>query len=375
MKKFTFTPKNCCRLAAGVVLTALVVWGIYALVKSPESPFYDNSRNKYSYRTELEGNMDYVSEYLGDELLERYVEDRWTKKRILNDLSWLEYSSSDSLVAFAMHERRGYLNLRSREIRQLDEKFVKIYLFKEGRALAESLDSLYLLDTHMNEVARYERTGDFETEVKSFHKGHMPMLGEDGKLGLIDTCGHWAIEPQYDKVSYALEEFWLGITEAVLVDEETGESLPPHRIVMDSQLRTVMEGEWTYLMVSKEGYITVADKNHWQWHYDLSGHLINDFVCNNVQQLSYLTGEKKWVGSENQPDSPLTQVDVEAYAELLMYETSDGWSGLMTRDGKVVTPPNFWSIQAIGKHLYLCKYDTTSDHGILLNDRGERVHH
>lgn len=47
--------------------------------------------------------------------------------------------------------------------------------------------------------------------------------------------------------------------------------------------------------------------------------------------------------------------------------------GLMTKEGKIVTPPVFWSLTAISKNLYLCKYDTSSEHGILLNEKGERI--
>ena len=128
-------------------------------------------------------------------------------------------------------------------------------------------------------------------------------------------------------------------------------------------------------MVTREGYITVADENHWQWHYSLDGKLIDDFVCQDVQQMEYNTGEKKWVCSSNSetPNIPNVQVDVMETANLLKYTTSDGWEGLLTRDGRVVTPPVFWSITAVGRNLYLCHYDTTQSHGILLNERGERV--
>ena len=57
----------------------------------------------------------------------------------------------------------------------------------------------------------------------------------------------------------------------------------------------------------------------------------------------------------------------------LKYVTAEGWEGLITKEGKVVTPPVFWSISAVNKNLYLCKYDTSEDHGILVNEKGERV--
>ena len=88
--------------------------------------------------------------------------------------------------------------------------------------------------------------------------------------------------------------------------------------------------------------------------------------------MTYSTGEKKWVG-DGVTEYVDRQVDVEDTATLLKYVTSENWEGLITKEGKIVTPPIFWSIEAVSKNLYLCKYDTSSDHGILLNERGERV--
>lgn len=43
----------------------------------------------------------------------------------------------------------------------------------------------------------------------------------------------------------------------------------------------------------------------------------------------------------------------------------------MTSDGKVITPPSYCSIKAIGYDLYLCK-DNGED-GVILNGKGERI--
>ena len=353
---------------AVVVLGGALVWK-YCDAKGSSSGGYISDLDK----TEMEGDLDYIEDSRGA-TTERRVIDRWTEKVVLDKLSWLSYEEGDSLVAYAQQNRRGYLNLRSRKSVTLDEKFVKVYLYKEGRAMAESLDSLYILDTRQHVVAQYAKTEERDTEVNTYHKGYLPMVGDNGKLGLIDTCGVWAVEPRYDRMSWALDEFWLGITNPVMVDEVTGKETAPHRIVMDSHLRTIMEGDWTYLMVTRDGYITVADQNHWQWHYDLSGNVVDDFVCRDIVQMTYTTGEKRWIKDGNDDSAyDMRQVDVEETATLLKYVTSENWEGLMTKEGKIVTPPIFWTISAVSKNLYLCKYDTSAEHGILLNEKGERV--
>lgn len=359
----------------GWLWTALFVAVVIGISKcSFSSSDEESDTSQSSYAQELECDLDLIDIPAAEGDGQRII-DRWTKKVVLDNLNMFTYEEGDSLAAYAQKSRRGYFNLRSRKAKLLDPKFIKVYLYSEGRAMAESLDSLYILDPQQRVVASYLKTDERNTEVNTFHKGYFPMIGENGKLGLIDTCGVWKVDPQYDKVSWALDEFWLGITNPVMVDETTGNQTPPHRIVMDSRLRTVLEGDWNYLMVTRDGYITVSDLNHWQWRYALDGTLIDDFVCNSIDQLTYTTGEMVWANTRNMGNEAIEsrQVDVEETATLLRYTTCEGWEGLMTRDGRIITPPVFWSITAISRNLYLCKYDTTSDHGILLNERGERI--
>ena len=57
-----------------------------------------------------------------------------------------------------------------------------------------------------------------------------------------------------------------------------------------------------------------------------------------------------------------------AVATCLCYEAECDWYGLMSPDGKLLTPPSYISIEAVGKDLYLCK--TNYDRGVLLNSKG-----
>ena len=53
------------------------------------------------------------------------------------------------------------------------------------------------------------------------------------------------------------------------------------------------------------------------------------------------------------------------------YEAELGWYGLMSPSGKVITPPRYCDITAIGYDLYLCKTDDIR--GEVLNGKGVRV--
>ena len=61
----------------------------------------------------------------------------------------------------------------------------------------------------------------------------------------------------------------------------------------------------------------------------------------------------------------------ENMARCRRYEAESGWYGLMSADGKVITPPSYCSIQAIGYDMYLCK-DNGED-GVILNGKGQRI--
>lgn len=53
------------------------------------------------------------------------------------------------------------------------------------------------------------------------------------------------------------------------------------------------------------------------------------------------------------------------------YEAELGWNGLMSPSGKIITPPRYCDITAIGYDLYLCKTDDIR--GEVLNGKGVRV--
>ena len=72
--------------------------------------------------------------------------------------------------------------------------------------------------------------------------------------------------------------------------------------------------------------------------------------------------------SETKDDEPTI---VKKMAKCRSYESEIGWYGLISTEGKIITPPMYSSIEAIGYDTYLCKfYDST---GVILNGKGERI--
>ena len=76
--------------------------------------------------------------------------------------------------------------------------------------------------------------------------------------------------------------------------------------------------------------------------------------------------EEGTLTSETENIEPLP---VEKIAKCRRYEAAPGWYGLMSADGKVITPPSYCSIKAIGYDMYLCK--DNSEDGVILNGKGQ----
>ena len=111
----------------------------------------------------------------------------------------------------------------------------------------------------------------------------------------------------------------------------------------------------------------------------MQGELIDDFLISNVDRLLYDTDEILYTTAKNYDDEGnLTGETAEAEltpyqktANCKKYETELGWYGLMSRSGKVITPPKYCDITAIGYDLYLCKTDDIR--GEVLNGKGVRI--
>ena len=128
-----------------------------------------------------------------------------------------------------------------------------------------------------------------------------------------------------------------------------------------------------------EGYITATMKDHTLRKYNLKGELVDDFLISNVEGMLYDTDEIRYTTAKNYDEegnliSETEEAEPTPYqqtANCKKYEAAPGWYGLMSSNGKVVTPPIYSDITAIGYDLYLCKMDGIR--GEILNGNGIRV--
>lgn len=102
-------------------------------------------------------------------------------------------------------------------------------------------------------------------------------------------------------------------------------------------------------------------------------------VISTVDGILYNTDEIRYTTAENYDDEgKLTGETAEAEpticqktASCKLYEAEVGWFGLMSSSGKIITPPRYRDITAIGYDLYLCKTDDVR--GEILNGKGIKI--
>lgn len=296
-------------------------------------------------------------------------------RKIVKDVNWVS-EVEDSVFVYAVNEYRGYFDLRSETVLIPSDKYTEAYVYSEGRALAMTNDSLYIIDERGSVVKSFYKGGLLNTGNYCFHHGHLPMVGENGKMGFIDAQGKWVVDPIFSKANYA-NSFWLAQKEEVIADGQYRAAEPASATIFDDSLRLVLQGEWSDVTITSDDGFIVTDQDHWQRRYGFDGKLHDNFLCDRIETLSYKTGEtgyrtNRFVNDGNESVYP-EEYPIVALATLKKYVTSASWEGLMTPDGHPVTPPLYWSIEAVGENLYLCHYDQSGQYGILLNEKGEIV--
>lgn len=314
----------------------------------------------------------YLSQRLSDDVLfydsyyygeNGYIANAHGKKLVGNVLSIAHPLEGDSLVYFSDGERRGYFHMRDGRL-VIEPIYEHAWIFSEGLAAVEEQGRIKFIDTAGRVVIDRGFKYDVSDDGYVFHDGHCAVNDSTGRhKGLIDRTGRWVLPPVYDRV-YPYDTFWV-----VTLGEE--------QAVLTLGLDTVMPlARARYEPLDTAILATLSD--HSQRIYSRQGELLQKNLVRDVEQMMYDTREVVYHHSEH-PDDEVTEyyesddtfTQLQAVATCLRYEAEYGWYGLMSPDGRQLTPPLYSSIEAVGKDLYLCKTDYV--HGILLDSHARRV--
>lgn len=289
-----------------------------------------------------------------------YVKTRDGEKTI-KGIHWISKPlGDDSLVCYSNGEARGYFNMLTGEI-TIKPQYRHAWVFSDGLASVDDNGMIKFIDTKGNVVIDLNIPYITGADGYVFHNGHCVIHGNKrDKYGMIDKKGKWVLKAEYDAI-YPKDSLFIvskGGMQSILA-----ENLKPIVSPMEATLEI------------SDDVITATMKDHTIRQYSLQGELIDDFLINNVAGMMYDTDEIRYNTANNYDNEGETEDEeptpYKKTASCKKYEAEVGWFGLMSSNGKIITPPRYSDIKAIGYDLYLCKTD--SHIGEVLNGKGVRV--
>lgn len=321
----------------------------------------DKHFNDSYYDTQyISGSVTYYICYDGD----NYLKTSGGKKTITG-IKWIAKPlGTDSLICYSDGKKRGYFNMSTGKP-VIEPKYDHAWIFSDGLASVDDNGWIKFVDVTGKEVIDPRIPYRYGMDGYVFHNNHCVVHNSrHDRVGLIDRQGNWALKPEY--CSIELEDtFWI-------VDNGKEKS------VITDKMKTVVPFIPGRFWIC-DGIISATMADHSIRRYNFQGELIEDFYINSIEFLTYETPELRFMKTKNYDDEGnlVSETEdsevfhVQATAKCKRYEAETGWYGLMTTEGKVITPPSYSSITAVGYDMYLCK-DNNED-GVLLDGKGQQV--
>lgn len=306
----------------------------------------------------------YMEEHLGNSIFfqDLYyrngrVLDKENGKTLIDDVKWVA-KTTDTLAVFAVDDKRGFLNRFTGEV-VVPCIYDRAWVFAEGMAAVEKNGKLLFIDQSGNVVIDKGHVVPFETDGFFFRSGYCVVSNAaDDNWGLIDKTGNWVLAPEYEHIGHPYDSLW--------VVKKNG-----YYGVLTETLDTLFAPELCGVAVH-DNLIEVRFDDHTAKLFDFKGKLVEDFVIDEVENMTYETTELRQMAIEDDGTASGMEEPVNAVADCQKYGVNNevlGWRyGLLDRKGKRVTPPVYTSIDAIGKDLYLCM-----PYGTIINGKGESV--
>lgn len=277
---------------------------------------------------------------------------------LLKDVDWVVTSDDkDSLAVFAKDGKRGYINRFTGEV-AIPLSFTRAWIFSEGLAAVEKDGELMFIDHSGKVVIDKDFQVHFDDPKYAFENGYCMVKNPiDGKMGLIDRSGNWALDAEYDNL-FNNEGFW---------QVEKDDCVGLYNAQMIEMFPVENSGIYIY-----DNVIEVRHADHTAKRYDYDGNVIVDFVIDEVSNMQYETTELRndtEISGDGFIDNKVYGIaNCQQYIVKSGNYNSPDYYGLLGRNGKIVTPPIYTSIEAIDKNLYLCQPD-----GVIIDDNGKVV--
>lgn len=263
----------------------------------------------------------------------------------LNHVFLNEYNEEDSLVVFRTHDRlRGYLNVNTGKI-IIPARFDRAWNFSEGIA-GVLIDGVVSFIKEDGKPA-FEQTfpiyydDNFDEIAFQFHNGLCVMRTMNGKWGMINTKGEWAVEPIYSTISAPRNGFRI-----VCDSDKYG------LVTIDGQPALPLVYDRIRLASASKGFVLEKDGIAKEVDADLN--VTIPFVYDRLCVL------------ESCHDQTYEEERVPKYWR---YDVGYG-SGVIDSDGNVIIPAKYYMVRIVNDHLFEVEI-TCGGERILINAQGQ----
>ena len=334
-------------------------WGTYGLKYCYHAYILDDANRIYNYSKDI--NTDYRFCENGTH---GWIEKKETHKKIIKDVCWIVgIDDEDSLLCFASKGYRGYLNRNTCKITVPADRYIKAWLFSEGVAAVVEKDSTLKFINSSGEVV-IDKSFKYHTRPTGrgflFENGYCQMRNYDGRWGLIDRQGRWAIVPQYDKILFTEKNCWL-----IYKDGKQG--------LLNDSLKLIVPPDYREVIITNHG-IEILKEDYIRQLLDYDGKIINHFIYTDIRELYYKTGAVNPEADEYTYALSPYKVYQTTYSSTIPVKV-----GLMSPNGIPITPPLYSFIEAINADYFRCFYDESGHYyegeasSIIINRKGQVI--
>ena len=174
---------------------------------------------------------------------------------------------------------------------------------------------------------------------------------KENDWGLIDKDGSWMLDGHgYENIRH---EFHAGKHYWVITAQDGKEG------VLTEILGRTMEMWYSNIDFDETG-IYATDSQGWCKKYDFDGKVIEDFVMTDVGTLAYDTDVRDKNGET-----------ITKPSRCWAYFADDNHCGLMSDDGKPLTPAIYTGIEALSPNRFLCHLAWNEK--VMLDEQGRKV--
>ena len=294
-----------------------------------------------------------------------YIYNKRTGEKLIKHIAWIAKPlGNDTLVCYSDGKKRGYFSKNTGKV-IIKPKYDHAWVFSNGLASVDDNGYIKFIDATGKVVIAKNMPYIPSMEGYVFHGGYCVVDTDDGELcGLMDMTGKIVLAKEYSSICPTNDlEMW-----RITKGKENG--------LLDKDLKPIIPLTECSMWIC-DNMVDMTMPDHTMRKYTLKGELINDFYIASVRTLEYTKDEilyrsdKTMDDEGNVVDTTIEGYHPQATTRMRAYVAGEGYEGLMTADGHIVTMPLYKNSEAIGYDLYLC--EVSNNDKVIVNGNGEIV--